>query len=709
MHKVNHTFSTYFQIGRDEHGVVLVNPLHRTDTSNENYLERLEEFVTIVTDQINETETKGLIFKNPLTEKAIDYAILLQQASEQNQFELRLKTLLANFNHLKQQKKPIVVLIDDDCFSLQLSTTLWAHCRIALEKVKFGFPESKYGLFPGFGATVQIIELLHAVDALPFLLQAKTIAAPQAKATGLIDIVALNTDGAIMQAKAWIYEHLEKTVQKPAVEWDDEAWNNLVAPIKKRNAGLIPGIDDGLILIKESHTLSKKEALNNEIKHFIQVLRNPITCNIIRTQYFGINEAINSLASVDDHSYELKRLAILGAGMMGSGIAFEAARSGIDVVLKDVTLQQAKLGKAYAEKVSSKWIELGIMNPEKRQVLLSRIHPTDQVSDFGEVDLIIEAVFEDKKLKAAVSAETLPFLDNNGFFASNTTSLPISELALVSPNPENFIGMHFFSPVDRMSLVEIIRGKQTSEQTLSKALKVVRKLGKIPIVVHDGPAFFTSRIFFNYLLEAVTMLLEGTPASLIDEQARIAGFAVGPLAVLDEISLPLMLHVYDQLPNLHSSQKRCYNYLKELVDAGRIGRKSNQGFYDYDPESGKKTIWQDITLPTSSILPENVNIQQRLLHVMALDSYRCLIEGVLDRPIDGDIGATLGIGFPIHTGGVFSHIDQVGLQKFVEDCQRFAQLGEQWIVPTSLHQLAEEHYTFYSGLQSNWPIQNGNL
>lgn len=709
MDNVKDTNSTYFQSERDAQGIVLISPIPNSDTDHGDFLDRLENFATIMNDHLKHAEVKGLIFKNPLTEQAIDYSTLLHQALDQNRFEFRLKSLLANFHKFKQQNKPIVGILVADCLSLQLSTMLWAHYRIALNRIELGFPETKYGLFPGFGTTVQLTELLRPEHVAPLLLQGKMITSSDAKEIGLIDKIASNMEDAILQAKTWIVEHLDRMIQKPAIQWNEELWNNLSSPIKKRNAGLIPGIDDCLTAIYESHDLSTEEALEIEVKYYSKVLRDQKTWDIVRTQYYGVKEAMDSSGLIDNSTYDLKRLAVLGAGMMGSGIAFEAARAGIDVILKDVTLKQAELGKAHAKKVASKWVELGKMNVEKTQALLSRIHPTDQVNDFGEVDLIIEAVFEDKNLKAAVSSETLPFLNDKGFFASNTTSLPISELALVSQKPENFIGMHFFSPVDRMALVEIIRGKQTSDQTLAKALKVVRRLGKIPIVVHDGPAFFTSRIFFNYLLEAVTMLLEGIPAALIDEQARIAGFAVGPLAVLDEISLPLMLHVYDQLPDLHASQKRCYHYLQKLVSAGRSGRKSNQGFYDYDTSSEKKTIWQDLTLPTLSLLPEKHAIQNRLLHVMALDSYRCLIEGVLDRPIDGDIGATLGIGYPIHTGGIFGHIDQIGLQKFVQDCQRFAHLGEQWMVPPSLHKLGEEHYTFYSGLQSNWPIPNRDL
>lgn len=254
-----------------------------------------------------------------------------------------------------------------------------------------------------------------------------------------------------------------------------------------------------------------------------------------------LQRAIENAKSGDiSTTCQIQKLGVLGAGMMGSGIAYEAARIGVDVVLKDVSLASAQKGKQYAEKVSAKLIDKGRMDEKQRQNLLSYIYPTDTPGDLKDCDLIIEAVFEDQKLKTELIREYLPYLNDGGFFASNTTSLPISSLATVSPTPEDFIGMHFFSPVDRMPLVEIIRGERTNDDTLSRALAFVHRLGKVPIVVHDGPAFFTSRIFFNYLLEGITMLLEGIPLSVVENSARNAGFAVGPLAVLDEISLSLM-------------------------------------------------------------------------------------------------------------------------------------------------------------------------
>lgn len=409
-----------------------------------------------------------------------------------------------------------------------------------------------------------------------------------------------------------------------------------------------------------------------------------------------LQEAIKKASSVQVSTGQIHKIGVLGAGMMGSGIAYEAARIGLNVILKDTDIQIAQRGKILIERICEKLIKKGHMDENDRTEVLKRIWSTENPEDLKGCDLIIEAVFEDQKLKTDLIQEYFPYLNPDGFFASNTTSLPITNLAAVSPHPENFIGMHFFSPVDRMSLVEIIRGKHTSEETLSKALGFVHRLGKVPIVVHDGPAFFTSRIFFNYLLEGITMLLEGIPLAVVEADAHQAGFAVGPLAVLDEISLSLMTHVYEQLPELHPSQQRAYDYLKKLINQGRNGRLAEKGFYTYPSDGRKKEIWNDPDLAPSTTLTDEEDIKKRLLHVVALDSYRCLDTGILERPIDGDIGAVLGIGYPTHTGGVFGHIDQVGMKQFIADCQRFASYGEQWEIPTSLFDLAEKDFTFYS-------------
>lgn len=426
--------------------------------------------------------------------------------------------------------------------------------------------------------------------------------------------------------------------------------------------------------------------------------------NVRRTN-IAIQKAGNPERLAGFPAHHFNKISVIGAGMMGSGIAYEIARAGINVYLKDTDISLAVKGKNYTGKCCDKLVQLGKIAESKKAEMLSLIHPTDKTEDLADSDLIIEAVFEDKKLKEKVIAESAYFLAGKGFFASNTTSLPITALASNIDEPENFIGMHFFSPVDRMQLVEIIRGRETSDATLNKALQLALKLQKVPIVVHDSPAFFTSRIFFNYLLEAVTMLLEGIPAATVEEAAVNAGFAVSPLAVLDEISIPLMLHVYDQLPKLSSSQKRCYDYLSRLVAAGRTGRKSGKGFYNYDVSARTKHLWQDESLPVSAQETNKEIIQKRLLHVMALDSYRCLDEGVLEQPIDGDIGSVMGVGYAAQTGGVFAHIDEVGIQHFVNDCLSFNSFGEQWEVPSSLQKLAEENFSFYNGLASNWPAK----
>ncbi|HEY4539015.1 MAG TPA: 3-hydroxyacyl-CoA dehydrogenase NAD-binding domain-containing protein, partial [Faecalibacter sp.] len=316
--------------------------------------------------------------------------------------------------------------------------------------------------------------------------------------------------------------------------------------------------------------------------------------------------------------------------------------------------------------------------------------------------LIIEAVFEDPQLKAIVTKESEPMIKSDGFFASNTSTLPISRLAEASVNPEKFIGIHFFSPVDKMPLVEIIVGKQTSDETLAHAIDYVTQIGKVPIVVNDSHGFFTSRVFGFYNFEAAAMVLEGINPQTIENVAKQAGMAIGPLAVMDEVSIELILRVIAQKESLNDNEKQLKDFFQKMADAGRLGKKVGKGFYDY-PEGGKKTLWKNEFVEVKAEQTvSNEDIAKRLMHAMALDSYRCLEEGVLNTTLDGDIGSMLGLGFAPHTGGVFSYIDMVGIQQFVADCDRFLPNGNQWEVPQSLRDLAAQNFKFYTGNTQNW-------
>lgn len=700
---MNYQVHPFFHIEQDNQHIVTIKPLVDAASEVSTILDYIQEFVDLVTRVLNEKEVRGLLYTCPLNNKQTDYAALFDQVSK-DQFRAEIiQKITWQALQWKNFGKPIASILDRNCTGIGLATMLWSDYRIAVSQIKIGFPESKFGLFTGFATTIILPQLIGSTVALDLLTQAKLISNQEALELGIVNEISTDTEQSLVHAKSWILENSKANILNSTPTAMAAGFEEACTAILKKTRGLLPGTNAVIHLLKTNPLLSSAEAVAAESKQYHKVLNSPEPLHMVRTLYEGILQAQQSDRIKSLGNYTIKKIGILGAGMMGSGIAYEAARAGITVVLKDINRAQAEQGKTYSAKLCAKLLAQGQITDSQQQTLLGHIQPTDQVADLVDADLIIEAVFEDQELKAEVTRQSLPYLAENGFFASNTTSLPISALAAATHWPERFIGMHFFSPVDRMPLVEIICGRQTDQVTLQKALTTALRLGKIPIVVHDGPGFFTSRIFFNYLLEALTMLLEGIPANRIEEEAVQAGFAAGPLAVLDEISLELMLHVYDQFPTLHASQRRAYAHLSKMIKNGRKGRKSGYGFYDYDPASRTKTIWHNPALPLSGESPSSETIQKRLLHVMALDSYRCLEEGILEQPIDGDIGSILGVGYAAHTGGVFGHIDLTTLPVFVQECQSFLKLGEQWEIPPSLIARAQENFKFYTGFRSNWP------
>ena len=655
----------------------------------------LDRMLCMLTD----TEATGLILRFAIPLESMELKELFLQAKEKSQFKKKLFEILNLMNGLDKLNKPIVSIIDKSLSGLGFTLSLLGDKIISSNpNIKVGFPEGAYSILLGLGSVVNLKSKIGIVKSFEVLTKGKMYGVDQALELNLLDQSCPSEE----EAQSWAMDYILQKDKQGIRETKETEATNLDEEIQKLNkqANLhIPAHVSCFIIFNTGEFLGKEEQLTMELVQFEYILNCRETEAMVRTMYYAVQNARNYQAKTP---YDFQQLTVLGAGMMGAGIAYEGARAGLDVQLKDVSLEAAERGKSYSENVCSKLIQLGKMTADSKDLILNRIHPKSDLNGLNHQDIIIEAVFEDDTLKAQVIQESLPALNKNGIFASNTTSLPISNLAKHVTDPDRFIGLHFFSPVDRMELVEIIRGKETDDETLDKALQFVSKLKKTPIVVNDGPAFFTSRIFFNYLLEGITLLLEGVSVQQVDKLAKEAGFAVGPLAVLDEITLDLMLHVYDQLPSLHNSQKRAYAYLKKLTTSGRHGRKSGLGFYDYSNKEIGKVAWQDPDLVKQDGLPSPVMIKYRLLHVLALDSFRCLESGVLTNPTDGDVGSVLGIGYAMHTGGVFSHIDQVGIQNFVNDCLEFQRFGEQWDVPHSLKELARKDFKFYSGFKSNW-------
>ncbi|SJN38774.1 3-hydroxyacyl-CoA dehydrogenase NAD-binding domain-containing protein [Sphingobacterium sp. JB170] len=695
---MDNTASQYFDIQQIAANIYWIKPRTTEIPSIDHFFDKLHQFMDLATKLIAEPATRGIIYSPPVED--LDYLALYKAAENNTDFYNKLSKLVLSSTIFQTARKPIIGLLDRSCRGTAFSIMLWASYRIAFQDLEIGFLEAKYGLFPGFGATIVTSRLLGPEQAIPLLTQGVSYSALEGYQHGIINRLLTPEQDPIASAVECIENFAEITQEQIALrgqrslEIDEEQLVQASTFVIKRTNGLNPGINACIEVVKRTLGLPIKDALLVEAEVFSMSWKSPQTLSMLRTHYMGIKQALTHNLSAAP--FKVNKIGIIGAGMMGAGIAYQAAKSGVTAILCDQDILSAEQGKQYAEKITNKQIQRHQICKLQQNELLARIYPTADYDKLTGTQLIIEAIFEDRNLKIEVSRQHARYLHEEGIFATNTTSIPITDLCESVPHPERYLGMHFFSPVDKMPLVEIIKGKKTSDETVAKALHVAYQLNKIPIVVHDGPAFFTSRIFFNYILEAITMLLEGISGAKIEQAAREAGFAVGPLAVLDEVSVSLMINVYDQLPQMHASQQRCYNYLTKLVELGRNGRKTGQGLYDYDVTASTKKVWIDQDLVALNEQYSDGTIKNRLLHVMALDSFRCLNEGILANAIDGDIGSVLGVGYPAHTGGVFSHIDQIGVHIFLEQCAAFRSLGQQWEIPSTLEDLASTNFSFYN-------------
>lgn len=612
------------------------------------------------------------------------------------------------FRRLEAGGKPVAVAIHGLALGGGLELCLACHYRVgsAGPGTQVGFPEVTLGLLPGAGGTQRLPRLIGLQPALLPLLQGRQYGAAEAHKLGILDALAPDKAAALAEARRWLLAG-GNAVQP----WDRKGFEvpggdlasvettflyaGTAGMVRQQTSGNYPAPTAILACLYEGLQMQFDQALELEMAYFTKVALSKVAKHMIRTLWFAMNDAkAGGARPAGIPASRVQKLGILGAGMMGAGIAFVSAKAGIATVLKDTSLEGAEMGKDYSRKLLGEQVAKGRMDASKMEAQLGRIQATASAEDLAGCDLIVEAVFEDKLLKARVTQEAEAQMAPDGIFASNTSTLPISDLALASSRPTEFIGLHFFSPVDKMQLVEVILGKQTSDRALARSLDYIQQIKKVPIVVNDARGFFTSRIFKTYVTEGLELLMEGVKPALIENAAKAAGMPVGPLAVADEVSIELLYKIRKQYALEGVMEQGALTAVVTLMveGLGRLGKKDGKGFYEY-PADGKKRLWQGLAehFPVAAQQPDVEEVKRRILHVQAVEAFRCLEEGVLTRVADADIGSILGWGFPAYTGGVLSYIDFVGLADFVAACTDFAaRFGSRFAPSAGLVSLARE-------------------
>ncbi len=611
--------------------------------------------------------------------------------------------------------KPVAAAVNGLALGGGLEFVLACHYRVIADnpKITLGLPEVMVGLFPGAGGTQRLPRLMGIQPALMYLLQGKNMSPQEALGFGVVQELA--PAGEIVErAKAWVKANPTKSVQP----WDEKNF--------KFPGGIASGLNPGfaqifvggtamthvnagdnmnapraiLSAVYEGTQVPMDTAIRIESKYFAKVVADPQAGNMIRSLFVSKQAAEKGArrpAGVPPQP--TKKIAMLGAGLMGAGIAMVTAQAGIDVVLLDRNQADADKGKQYtADRLAKKRTD-----PAKAQAILDRIHATTDYADLAGCDLVIEAVFETRDIKADVTKKTEAVLGADVIFGSNTSTLPITGLAEAWSKPENFIGIHFFSPVEKMPLVEIIVGKHTGPEAIAKALDYVAAIRKTPIVVNDSRGFYTSRCFGTYVQEGLALLSEGTTPALIENIGKQMGMPVGPLAVNDEVGLDLSYKVGQQtkadLGDAWKPQPGS-EVIETMHELGRQGRKNAKGFYVYPEDGGKKYLWPDllksIAQGTAEVQPTPEAVRERLLYRQLVECARCYAEGVLETPEDGDLGAIFGWGFAPFTGGPFSHMDTIGIERVVAILDGLAQRhGERFMPPQLLRDMAAAGETFY--------------
>ncbi len=622
--------------------------------------------------------------------------------------------------------KPVVAAINGAALGGGLEITLACHHRIVVDdpKVELGLPEATLGLLPGGGGVTRTVRMFGIQSALmDILLQGTRFKPEAAKEKGLVDELVKNRDDLVPAAKKWIKAH-QDDAQAASNPWDREGFKipggspstpslaaflpAFPAMLRKQTKGaLYPAPRAIMAAAIEGAQVDFETASRIESRYLAHLIVGSNSKNMIQAFFFDLS-AINSglLRPKDVPKFTATKVGVLGAGMMGAGIAYSCARAGMDVVLKDVEQASADKGKAYSEKILSKAVERGKMDEAKKNEILDRITATTEANDFKGCDLVIEAVFEDPSLKARVFGEIQDVVNADALLCSNTSTLPITELAEGVNRPDDFIGLHFFSPVDKMPLVEIIRGAKTTDEAVAKALDVVMQIRKTPIVVNDSRGFYTSRVIGTMVNEGLAMLGEGVHPMSVERAATQAGYPVGTLQLSDELNMELMAKISKATADAAGPDFEAHpatTVVETMIAEGRPGRLRGAGFYDYDENGRRTSLWPGLEklFPSKDEPADIDDLKDRYLFIEALETAKCFEEGVIESAAAANIGSIMGIGYPALTGGTVQYMQGYdgpagqGLTGFVARARELAEkYGERFAPTDRLVEMAEQGESF---------------
>lgn len=716
---------TDFTMQKGDDGVAVITWDVPGKSMNVLSMDGAAELNNLIDDALADAAVKGIVITSGKADFAagMDLNVLAQmkEGGAQAVFDrvmslhhLLRKIELAGMDRKTQKGgKPIAAALPGTALGIGLELPLATHRIFVADnpKAKIGLPEIMVGIFPGAGGTTRLIRKLGAMAAAPLLLEGKMNDPAKAKAAGVVDEVVADP---LVAAREWVLKATDADLVKP---WEQKSYKmpggspytpggfmtflGAAAMVHGKTMGVYPAAKALLSAVYEGALVDFDTALRIEARWFTHVLMNPSSGNMIRSLFIN-KEALEKGANRPEApDQKVRKVGVLGAGMMGAGIAYVSANAGIEVVLIDSTQEAADRGKSYSAGILDKGISRRKVTEEKKAEVLGRITATTDYAALAGCDLIIEAVFEDPKVKADVTAKAEAVIPADAIFATNTSTLPISDLASASSRPEQFIGIHFFSPVDKMALVEIIRGQQTGDRAVAKALDFVRQIRKTPIVVNDARFFYANRCIIPYINEGIRMVGEGVNPTLVENAAKLMGMPLGPLQLVDETSIDLGVKIAKATK---AAMGDAYTdadvdaVIFRLADEGRMGRKAKAGFYDYDEAGKRQDLWTGIgeNWPRAEDQPELAEVQHRLMFVQALEAVRALEQGVLTDIREGDVGAILGWGFAPWTGGPFGCLDMLGAERAVELAEKLAaEHGDRFAPPALLREMAASGESFY--------------